>query len=111
MDTVSSPAPLYQQGLFQWLLLLKHSTCVYQKKSNNIFLCHSVTDAYFEVNSDFFLRNLIIQVYYHQELCKDAVVLLTNKKQPMHNSALCNTSICKVKMNAAFNITSPKLLS
>ena len=54
MDTVSSPAPWYQQGLFQWLLLLKHSTCMYQKKSNNILLCHSVTDAYFEVNSDFF---------------------------------------------------------
>ena len=77
---------------------------------SKIFLCHSVTDAYFEVNS-FFLRNLIIQVYYHQELCNDAVVLLTNRKQTMYNIELYNTSIHKVKMNASFNITNARLLS
>lgn len=57
-----------------------------------------------------FVRNLIIQIYYHQELCNDAVVFLTNRKQTVYNSGLYSTSIHKVKMNVSSNITNPGLL-
>lgn len=57
-----------------------------------------------------FVRNLIIQIYYHQELCNDAVVFLTNRKQTVYNSELYSTSIHKVKMNVSSNITNPGLL-
>lgn len=57
-----------------------------------------------------FVRNLIIQIYYHQELCNDAVVFLTNRKQTVYNSGLYSTSIHKVKMNVSFNISNPGLL-
>lgn len=54
-----------------------------------------------------FVRNLIIQIYYHQELCNDAVVFLTNRKQTVYNSELYSTSIHKVKMNVASKCYQP----